>query len=428
MAHRGRWKALGPGLLMAGAAIGVSHLVQSTRAGAVYGFGLLGLVLLANVAKYPAFRFGPAYATATGTSLLEGYRRQGKWALGLYLLVTLGTMFTVQAAVAVVCAGLAKVMFGLEASAPTIAVGLIVLCALILAVGRFKWLDGINKLIIVALTLATVAATALTLPRIDFGAMPWWPESAATADIFFFAALVGWMPSAIDISVWNSLWTLARRESSGHTPTRDESLFDFHLGYWGAALLALCFLVMGAGVMYGKGVEIQTSAGGFSAQIIALYTATLGEWSRPLIGGCAFLVMFSTTLAVVDGFPRALAVLTLRARRPETPWGGEESGRTDEDGVGGFKAVYWISLAVLAGGSAVVLFTLMTSLRAMVDLATTLSFLTAPLLAALNHRAMFDESVPADHRPSPLLRLASLGGIAFLGSFAAYYVWLRFLG
>ena len=47
-------KALGPGLLWAGAAVGVSHLVQSTRAGATYGFALLGIVLLANVFKYPA--------------------------------------------------------------------------------------------------------------------------------------------------------------------------------------------------------------------------------------------------------------------------------------------------------------------------------------------------------------------------------------
>lgn len=429
MANRGRWKALGPGLLMAGAAIGVSHLVQSTRAGAVYGFGLVGLVLLANLAKYPAFRFGPAYAAATGTSLLEGYRRQGRWALGLYLLVTLGTMFTVQAAVAVVCAGLAKVLFGLEGDAPTIAVGLIAACAVILAVGRFRLLDAINKVVIVALTVATLAATALALPRIDFGAIPWWPAgSIGATDVFFFAALVGWMPSAIDISVWNSLWTLARREATGHTPTRDESLFDFNLGYWGTAALALCFLILGAGLMYGRGVDIQPTASGFAAQIIGLYTATLGEWSRPLIGGCAFLVMFSTTLTVVDGFPRALAVLTLRARRPELPWGGEESGRTDpdRDTVGGFRAAYWISLAVLAGGAAVVLFTLMTSLAAMVDLATTLSFLTAPLLAGLNHRAMFDEAVPADHRPSPLLRAASLTGIVFLGSFAAGYVWLRF--
>lgn len=428
MANRGRLKALGPGLLMAGAAIGVSHLVQSTRAGAIYGFGLIGLVILANVAKYPAFRFGPAYATATGTSLLEGYRRQGKWALALYFVVTLGTMFTVQAAVAVVCAGLLKVLLGLEASAPTLAVGLIALCAGILAVGRFKWLDGINKVIIVILTLATLIATALTLPGIDFGAMPWWPESTSTADIFFFAALVGWMPSAIDISVWNSLWTLARRQETGHTPSRDEAMFDFHLGYWGTALLAVCFLVLGAGVMYGRGVDFAAGAGGFANQIIDLYTASLGEWSRPLIGGCAFLVMFSTTLAVVDGFPRALAVLGLRARRIEVPWSAEDKPRTDADGVGGFRIAYWSSLIILAVGAAVVLFTLMTSLKAMVDLATTLSFLTAPLLAALNHRAMFDESVPADHRPTPLLRLASLAGITFLGLFAAYYVWLRFLG
>ena len=34
-------KKLGPGLLFAGAAIGVSHLVQSTRAGADFGWGLL---------------------------------------------------------------------------------------------------------------------------------------------------------------------------------------------------------------------------------------------------------------------------------------------------------------------------------------------------------------------------------------------------
>ena len=33
------FKSLGPGLLFAGAAVGVSHLVQSTRAGADFGFG-----------------------------------------------------------------------------------------------------------------------------------------------------------------------------------------------------------------------------------------------------------------------------------------------------------------------------------------------------------------------------------------------------
>ena len=39
-------QTLGPGLLFAGAAIGVSHLVQSTKAGAEFGFGLFGLYYL----------------------------------------------------------------------------------------------------------------------------------------------------------------------------------------------------------------------------------------------------------------------------------------------------------------------------------------------------------------------------------------------
>ena len=39
---------LGPGLLFAGAAIGVSHLVQSTRAGADFGWGLIWALILSQ--------------------------------------------------------------------------------------------------------------------------------------------------------------------------------------------------------------------------------------------------------------------------------------------------------------------------------------------------------------------------------------------
>ncbi len=74
-------KKLGPGFLFAGAAIGVSHLVQSTRAGADFGFGLLWALILINLVKYPFFQFGPRYASATGESLLEGYSKMSKWVL-----------------------------------------------------------------------------------------------------------------------------------------------------------------------------------------------------------------------------------------------------------------------------------------------------------------------------------------------------------
>ena len=57
-------KRLGPGLLFAGAAIGVSHLVQSTKAGAEFGLGLIWALVIANLFKYPFFQFGPRYALA----------------------------------------------------------------------------------------------------------------------------------------------------------------------------------------------------------------------------------------------------------------------------------------------------------------------------------------------------------------------------
>lgn len=68
-------KVLGPGILFASTCIGVSHLVQSTRAGAIAGFGLAWAVVAANAAKYPFFEFGSRYASVAGESLIEGRRR-----------------------------------------------------------------------------------------------------------------------------------------------------------------------------------------------------------------------------------------------------------------------------------------------------------------------------------------------------------------
>ncbi len=410
MARASLWKSIGPGILFAGAAVGVSHLVQSTRAGAAYGMALVVFVIGANAVKYPAFRFGPQYAAATGTSMLEGYRRQGTWALALYLLVTLGTMWTVQAAVTVVTAGLLLSFFGWSISPVLASAGLLAACAALLAVGRYSWLDRVTKIAVAVFTIATLIATIIALPRLDLSGA-WWPSFGEfqTADILFVVALVGWMPTAIDISIWQSLWTLARAKEQKSAPDPEGTLLDFHVGYIGTAVLALCFVVLGASVMRGQPLEEQAAA--FGTQLVSLYAQTLGEWSRPLIGVVAFLVMFSTTLTVLDGFPRALAVLADRFRGEEITGDGEGNTR-----------VFWASLSALALGSLAVLQFALSSLKQMVDLATTLSFLTGPILATLNHRAMFGERPLAGR----VLWWASVVGIALQGAFALYYLWLKF--
>ncbi|MBW2460449.1 MAG: divalent metal cation transporter [Deltaproteobacteria bacterium] len=426
--RRGLWASLGPGILFTGAAVGVSHLVQSTRAGAMFGLGFIGIVIVANVVKYSAFRAGPHYAAATGTSLLEGYRRQGTWALVLYSLLTVGTMFTVQAAVTMLTAGLLIAVLGLDgplASPLALSAVLTVVCAGVLAAGHFHWLDRIGKVLVSVLTVSTVIAAAVALPKLDLGLGAGASSLLPSAEMFspaalpFVVALVGWMPSAIDVSVWQSLWTLAREKDSGHRPTLRESMFDFHLGYFGTAFLALCFVVLGAALVHGKDVEIASGAGAFAGQVVSLYTEALGEWSRPLIGVAAFATMFSTTLTVIDGFPRALSVLWARFRGPEEP--GEAGSLT-----GSSRRVYWASLVLLGLGALGIIAFMVQNLLVMVDVATTLSFLTAPVLAWLNHRAVLGSEVREHARPSRGLTALSAGSILVLAIFAVYYLVLRF--
>ena len=68
-------KSIGPGFLLAGAAIGVSHLVQATRAGADYGFILIWVLIVACISKYPFLEFGPRFAAGTGNHLITGFNK-----------------------------------------------------------------------------------------------------------------------------------------------------------------------------------------------------------------------------------------------------------------------------------------------------------------------------------------------------------------
>jgi len=375
--NNSKLQALGPGILYAAAAVGASHLVQSTRAGASYGLALVLLILLTYIAKYPAFRFGAQYASATGNSLLHGYRNQGQWAVGIYIVIALGTMFAALPAVTLITAGLAKVAFGLQMGTLGISVVILMICALILILGGYHLLDRLVKALMLVLTIATLLATALILPKIDWAASAvLFPREIASTDVFFIVALLGMMPTSVDISVWHSLWSVARARDSGHKPTLRESLADFHIGYVGAFILAICFVLLGTGVMHNSGTQFEAGAAGFAAQLIELYKQSLGDWSGPLIGVVAVAVMFSTVLAGLDGYPRA-AVSLVRI------YAGQESTADDAHALSVDKTVYRSTIIVLVLGSIFILYLFVTSLKLVVDIASTILFLFAPVIALL---------------------------------------------
>lgn len=407
-------KALGPGLIWAGTAIGVSHLVQSTRAGAGYGLALVWIVIAANLFKYPAYEAGPRYAAATGESLLHGYRRRGSWAIWLFIGLTLSTMFTVIAAVTFVAAGMASVL--ISDAIPTGGWSAILLglaCAM-LGVGKFRLLERFMTAMMLLLTVSTLASVLLAIPSTDFAGMPLWPPlpPMEKGHLLFVAALVGWMPSALDTAVWHSLWGLEKQREEGIPLTPRGARFDFNVGYIGTALLAVMFVFLGASVLFGQVDEIPTTSAAFAKMLIDAYTHALGEWSRPIILVAAFSTMLSTTVAVTDGFPRALegAVGQLR--------GVEVEGRT---------WVYWLGLGLSVLVAQAICMWFLGQLGALVDLATALTGLTAPLFAILNLITLRGAEVPEEHRPSGAYFTAHIVGIIFLVGMAALYLYARFI-
>lgn len=424
-------KAIGPGILFAGAAIGVSHLVQSTRAGAEFGLSLIVVVLLAHAMKLPAMLFGPRYAAATGTSLLQAYRRQGRHASATFALITFGTMFTIQAAVTIVAAALVKFIiadpvFGMDTPMWSVALFLLVLSAGLIAVGGFGWLDVFLKALMVVMLVTTIFAAALEVPSLEMDRLPLVPVIPAGAAerlamLAFVVALMGWMPAPLDISVWHSLWTLARKKQTGHAPTRRQSEIDFGIGYALCIVLAVCFVVLGAGELFLKGIEPAAGGPAFAAQLIELYTASIGPWVRPVIAACAVAVMFSTTLTVLDALPRTAVRVIESFRADETP--ETNAGPCDTCRTRG----YWVLLVVIAAGAMAIITRVQgEGFRALVDFATTLSFLGTPALAWFNHRAIVSPDVGPEHRPGPGLRAWSLVGVVFWTMFAAVFVWQRF--
>jgi len=403
-------KALGPGILFASTCIGVSHLVQSTRAGADYGFALLGAIIFANIFKYPFFEFAARYTSATRVSIIDGYHRKGKWILFLYFLITIPSMLIVTAAVTFVTAGLLSNLFNLDLSTNHWALIILAFCVIVLAVGKYNTLDNLLKLVGTVLALSTVIAfvSAVINGPVDHveGFIP--KEVLDPAGIIFIIALMGWMPTAVDISTWTSLWAEAKSKQTGYLPTLKETLFDFNFGYIVSAVLAVLFLSLGALIVYGTGTELSDSSPVFADQVISMFTSAIGNWSYYVIAIAAFSTMFSTTITVIDGYGRAIERTTslmfgrktYKSRRPFILWS-----------------------IVIAIGAYLIVSNYLNSLKQLVDLATIVSFVIAPLAAYLNYKVIYSAEVDEEHRPPIWLKNLAIAGMVFLIVFTGIFFW-----
>ena len=395
-------KKLGPGLLFAGAAIGVSHLVQSTRAGADFGWGLVWALLIINIFKYPFFQYGPRYAISTGKTLLDGYYRLGKGYLWFYFILNFATMFTIQTAVTIVTAGLASELFGLTENMVIWSVIITVFCSLILIFGKYKTLDKVIKVIIIVLAISSVLALLIAFSNNDnsISIKQIFPRSEG---LLFLIAFMGWMPAPLDISIWHSIWTLEKNKIQKTKVKIVDSMFDFNVGYITTVILGLCFIGLGALVMYGSGESFSNQGGVFAKQLINLYTSNLGQGAYLIIAIAAFTTMFSTTITTLDASPRAMSKTIQLLFKKE-------------------KDFYITWIIILAIGTSLIFIFLLSEMGKLVQIATVLSFITAPIYAFLNYKLVNSDQVPKDLQPSKKLKFLSNLGLIFLTGFTLFYL------
>lgn len=406
-------KALGPGLLFASMAIGTSHLVLSTKAGAQYGWIMVVPILLANLLKYPFFEFGIRYTAVTEKSLVEGYLNLGKNYLRIYAFVTLVSTFTILAALYVVTAGLFMNLFKITVwSAGTVSLCLFLFISLLLIVGKYRFLENSLKVVISILFIALLITTVLVLQK---GPVPisegfQRPEIFNEVGILFLIGLVGWMPTAVEASGWVSLWGMENLKTMKEKPTLRIALQEFNVGYILTALLAVFFLIIGWMTLYGTGTELSSKAVTFADQLVNLFTVHIGDWAYFFIAVAAFATMFSTCMTAHDAISR-VSVDVLQKLYPK------ESIFKNKNAF-----AYTVILMMLINWMVIMLFS--ANMGDLVGLATFVSFVLAPLLGWMNLKTVMGRDVPKEHRPGTGLRILTYCGMVFLSLFALYYCWV----
>ncbi len=421
-------KSLGPGILLAGACIGGSHLMSSTTAGARFGFALVGLILFTNLVKYPFLLVGTRFTAATGMSLLEGFKERNRFYLPAYLVVSLVTgTFTIAAVSFVSGVLLTNVPFFAQFPPTDLSIGILVVSGLILILGHYRALDRLSKILVILLTLFTFFAVLslissgsyadVNLDWINVDPSPW-----TLGNLPFLIPLMGWMPGPVELCVWPSLWMFSRSQDSHYKPNIQEAEFDFNLGYIVTVITAIFFLTLGALTMYGSGGSMLSGTGvSFAQNLIRLYTESMGDWAKWIIIPASFAAMFSTTLTCLDAYPRSISAIQGLLLGKDK---GQVSTASEQR-----RLEIWIDLHIYAAIIALLgARSLDIGVKDFVFGAMTGSFLTAPLFAWMAMDTMNSPLVSIGYRYRPLMKLLCWSGLIFLLGFSLLFIANSFFG
>ena len=90
------------------------------------------------------------------------------------------------------------------------------------------------------------------------------------------------------------------------------------------------------------------------------------------------------------------------------------------------KKKYILFILIIAIGSFIVIFLFGDKLKELIDFASTISFLIAPVIAVFNFKLVTAKYFEKKFQPSRWLKILSYLGIIFLTGFAGFFIVTRF--
>ncbi|MYM61394.1 divalent metal cation transporter [Vibrio sp. OCN044] len=403
-------RSTGPGIIMTTGAVGSSHLVASTQAGATYGWQIAIVILLVNILKYPFFRASIQYTAGTGESLVEGYAKLGQAFLWLFWGITIICGISSISALILFSSNLLSHFLPFELSLNSLAMVIVAVCLLALFSRRYHVLNNISKVIMLILIVTLITALALAATQTLGSPVPIQEKTPwSSAAIGFIIATMVWMPAPIEVSSMTSIWL--KDQQKGDKVSAQTALLDFNAQYIVTMLLALAFLALGVLVFSGSGLEFSQSGIEFSNQLIDGYTSKVGQSTYYLIAAVAFCCIFGSAITAMDGYSRAIAEAQRLLQERE-----EISHKA---------SVVWMMLIAFAA-LALILFWF-SSVLSVLYFSLALAFITTPFFALLNFILVSHTKLPKPLALTKPMKWLSILGLIYLFGFLAVFFWWNWL-
>lgn len=323
---RGALRRIGPGLVMASAVVGSGELVAATVLGAENGYGLLWLILLSCGIKVVVQNELGRYAIGTGETTLEAFDRVPgpRWRVGWVVWAWFAMVCFVLFAIGGMLGAVAEVL-GMIVPSISITAGVWVVVAVTLLLlwhGTYQLIERASLGLVVGFTAMTVVGAvllfrspgAISVGGLLDGLRLQMPEGGFSTAVTVFGGTGVGAGELVMYPYWCIEKGYAR-----FTGARDESAswirralgwirvmgLDVVFSLLVYTFATLAFYLLGAGVL--NGLDSVPQGADMVATLSAIFTETLGAWSRPLFLVGAVAVLYSTVFAMTAAHSRLFA-------------------------------------------------------------------------------------------------------------------------